>query len=273
MKLGWLSDIHLNFLTETEIVDFFGDLATLEMDGWLVSGDIGDAFNVTGYLRRASQHLLRPVYFVLGNHDFYHGSIAGVSDQLNAFDGNPRLVWLSASDPIELGGGLALVGDEGWGDGRLGDPHSTSVELNDFRLIDELTGLSREELIAATNALGDASAARLVPKLELAVSRCSRVLVVTHVPPFAGAAWHEGQPSGPDWLPWFACEATGQVILDCASRHPETEFLVLCGHTHGAGRFAAASNVTVHTAPAEYGAPALTGVVVDDGSALRVDLR
>jgi len=81
------------------------------------------------------------------------------------------------------------------------------------------------------------------------------VVVVTHVPPFREAAWHEGRPSNDDWVPWFACKATGEAIVACARDCPRTEFIVLCGHTHGAGIHSPAANVMVHTAVAEYGAP------------------
>ena len=197
--------------------------------------------------------------------------MAGVNAHMEALNGKAGLVWLSASDPVELATGFRLVGEDGWGDGRLGNPAGSAVLLNDFRFIEELTGLTRAERVAAVNRLGAASAARLAPKLEKAAEASQRVCVVTHVPPFAGSAWHEGQPSGPDWLPWFACEATGQAILDCAGRHEEVAFVVLCGHTHGAGVYQAASNVVVHTAAAEYGRPALAGIVVDDGSGLWVE--
>lgn len=65
------------------------------------------------------------------------------------------------------------------------------------------------------------------------------VVVVTHVPPFRESAWHEGRPGDDDRVPWFACKATGEAIMACARDCPRTNFIVLCGHTHGA----------------EYGAP------------------
>jgi len=43
--------------------------------------------------------------------------------------------------------------------------------------------------------------------------------------------------------------------MACARDCPRTNFIVLCGHTHGAGVHSPAANVMVHTAGAEYGAP------------------
>ncbi|MBD3161848.1 MAG: phosphoesterase [Candidatus Eisenbacteria bacterium] len=270
MKIGWLSDIHLNFLDDDAVTTFIGELATTGVDAWVISGDIGEAHSVLDYLDRLASGLDRPVCFVLGNHDYYRGSIAGVSREVAAAARADSLVWLTSSGPIEMDEDLCIVGDDGWGDARFGDPIGSRVELNDFHLIEELEGLGRSELIAKANALGDESADRLAPKLDQAALHNAKVCIVTHVPPFEGAAWYDGRQSGPEWLPWFSCAATGRVILDCAERNPDVDFLVLCGHTHGHGCFQASRNVAVHTAGAKYGSPCLQGIVIAEGARLRV---
>ncbi len=218
MKLGWVSDVHLNFLDDSGRGHFFSDLSAHEVDAWIVAGDIGEADSITGYLR-----------------DF------------------ERLLSV-----------IALVGDDGWSDGRLGNPMGTPVELNDFHLISELQGHTRTELIRRLNQLGDEAAARLRMKLDDAADRCTNVVVVTHPPPFKGACWHEGRISSPDWLPWFSCEAVGTAITESADAHPNTRFLVLCGHTHGGGLYSPRANVVAHTASAEYGRPGVQAVIEFD---------
>lgn len=81
----------------------------------------------------------------------------------------------------------------------------------------------------------------------------NQVVVVTHVPPFGGAAWHEGRPSDDDWVPWFSCKAIGDALLNCAVKNPAVDFLVICGHTHGSGEYSPCSNLKVKTGAAEYG--------------------
>jgi predicted phosphohydrolase len=261
MKLGWLSDIHLNFLDQPQVRRFFRKLAACDVDGWLVGGDIGEARSVGGFLRLFETELPCKTYFVLGNHDFYGGSLAGVQAVVRRLVApSDRLVWLTESEPQVLAGGIAVVGEDGWADGRFGNAQGTPVELNDFFVIEELTGLSRPKLVKELNALGDQAAARLAPKLAAAAAASRHVVVLTHVPPFREAAWHEGRPSDDDWVPWFACRATGEAILACARDCPATKFLVLCGHTHGAGVHFPAANVTVRTAGAAYGSPAVQGV-------------
>lgn len=271
MKLGWLSDLHLNFLDAPGRRRFIEELAERLVDAWLFSGDLGEAPTVLGYLEELATLLPVPLYFVLGNHDFYGGSIRGVTEEVDSLArSRDGLVWLTAAEPQLLTPDLAVVGDDGWGDGRLGDPLGTLVVFNDFLLIQELTGHSRRELIRRLNLLGDESARRLGPKLEAAAERCRNVVVVTHVPPFEGASWHEGNTSSDGWLPWLTCDAVGRAILDVAGRHPATSFLVLCGHTHSPGRYAPAPNVVVHTAGAAYGHPTMQASVEFDGRTIRL---
>ena len=50
----------------------------------LITGDIANARTVTGWLERIDDAWERPIYFVLGNHDFYGGSIVGVRASVTA---------------------------------------------------------------------------------------------------------------------------------------------------------------------------------------------
>jgi Icc protein len=271
LKLGWLSDLHLNFLDAPGRRRFMEELAARTEDAWLFSGDLGEAPTVVAYLEELGTLLPVPLYFVLGNHDFYRGSIEGVTEDVASLSrSRDGLVWLTEAEPRLLAPGLALVGDDGWGDARLGDPQGTLVMFNDFFLIQELTGHRKPELVRRLNLLGDESARRLGPKLEAAAGQCRNVIVVTHVPPFEGACWHEGTTSSEGWLPWLTCDAVGRTILDVAGRHAATRFLVLCGHTHSLGRYAPAPNVLVHTAGASYGDPSVQGFVDFDGGSMRL---
>lgn len=261
MRIGWLSDVHLNFLDEESLDRFFAGLAAQAVDAWLVSGDIGEAQSVTQYLQMFETRLPCPTYFTLGNHDFYGGSMAEVHLRVRDLAAaSRRLVWLTASPAETLGGGTAITGDDSWADARFGNARKTPVELNDFFFIRELVGWARPDLIRMLHRLGDQAAARLEPKLRAAADSHDRVYVLMHVPPFREAAWHRGELCDDDWAPWFSCRAVGDVVRGCARDHPDVEFIVLCGHTHGGGRYAAAPNLTVLTAEAEYGAPASQGI-------------
>lgn len=256
MRFGWISDIHLNFLDKPGLRRFLERLSSCDVNAWLLGGDIGQADSVQEYLRILAAALPCKLYFTLGNHDFYGGSLREVRSRVRQMVcQSGHLVWLTDSEPQLLADDVTVVGDDSWADARFSNALGTAVELNDFFEIEELVGLSRWSLVCKLSKLGDEAAARLAPKLQRAAASSRQVVVLTHVPPFWEAAWHQGQLSTEDWVPWFSCRAVGDVILACANAHPNTDFLVLCGHTHGSGVYSPTPNVIVYTAEAEYGAP------------------
>ena len=76
MRLAWATDIHLNFLTSIDRSRFL-DSINEQADALVVSGDIAESNSLGEVLRQMDAVLDMPVYFVLGNHDFYRGSVAG----------------------------------------------------------------------------------------------------------------------------------------------------------------------------------------------------
>ena len=89
----------------------------------------------------------------------------------------------------------------------------------------------------------------------------SKINLLTHVPPFRQACWHEGRISDDQWAPHFTCHAVGQAILEFMADHPDKRLTVLCGHTHGHGETQPLSNLKVITGGAEYGRPEIARVL------------
>ena len=258
----WITDIHLNFVGQAGVAGFFTELAGVQADGILLSGDIAEAPDVALYLATLVQVLGRPTYFVLGNHDFYRGSIAGVRQQVEALCAAcPNLRGLPRAGVVALTENTGLVGHDGWGDGRLGNYWGLAVHLNDWRLIGEFIGLDAARRLDTLHALGDEAAAHFATVLPEALERFRHVLVVTHVPPFREACWYEGRISDDNWLPHFTCKAVGDVLAQAMTAYPEHQMTVLCGHTHGAGEAQVLPNLRVLTGGAAYGKPGLQRVL------------
>src|ERR1051325_7265267 len=74
----WLTDIHLNFLTDDQVDEFLSAVNEERADVVLIGGDIAESHDVARYLEWIDHSIEAPVYFVLGNHDYYHGSIREV---------------------------------------------------------------------------------------------------------------------------------------------------------------------------------------------------
>jgi len=267
MRLAWMTDIHLNFLGTQQIETFLNEILEKDPDALLITGDIGEASSVEVYLRRMVEHVQRPIYFVLGNHDYYHGSIDGVRTRIKRLaDEYKHLYWLPDCGVIPLSEEVALVGHGGWSDGGYGDFLNSSITLSDYLLIAELARKQRypRSMLTLLRALGKEAAAYLREVLFKALESHPKVFVALHSPPFMESCWYEGEAAKEDnpYLPHFTCKACGDVLLEAAKAHPERKITVLCGHTHGSGEVQMSSNLHVITGGAVYEKPEVQQVLM-----------
>jgi len=245
VRATWLTDIHLNFLRRLQLRAFYAKVKAERPDVVLVTGDIAESDSVEQFLADLAAAVEVPIYYVLGNHDYYRSSIQAVRDAVAPRTGRP--CWLPASTPVWLTERMVMVGVDGWGDARCGNLDS-KVQLSDWQLIEDFktSRYDRPARIQLLQDLGDAEAAALRETLA-EIPESDEMLVLTHVPPFPEACWYNGQQSEPAWLPWFTCVATGDVLVEHATQNPNTKITVLCGHTHGAGIYEALPNLVVRT--------------------------
>lgn len=256
MRCAWATDIHLNFVSDRRRFQFAEAVLAEEPEIVLLGGDIAEANTVVPYLGELADWIGRPIYFVLGNHDFYRGSIRVVREsiaELTRRSGN--LVWLNSASAIPIGSDTVLVGHDSWADGSLGDYWGSGVVLNDFLLIEEFLPLGKLERLQLLEALANEAAAHFERVLPEAFGNSRSVVLLTHVPPFRQACWHEGKISADDFLPFFATKVVGDVLTSVMEAHPDCNLRVFCGHTHGGGAADILPNLKVYTGGAEYGNP------------------
>lgn len=261
-RFAWLTDIHLNFLERPQCERFLDDVARQHADGILIGGDIAEGHTLEAYLRMIADRVGGPVYFVLGNHDFYYSSLGATRDTARAVcRAIPSLHWLSESGIVPLSDQTALIGSDGWADGRLGNFFESDVDMTDYFLIEDLSRLDPKSRFQKLNALGDEAAAYFRRLLPEALRQFERVILLTHVPPFREASWHEQGVCDDNHLPHFASRAVGEVLLQIMQEHPARHLTVLCGHTHGRGDVQMAPNLVVKTGGAEYGSPVIQEIL------------
>jgi Icc protein len=263
--LAWATDVHFDMVEPWVLRSFVDRLQASRVDALLIGGDTATATDIDGKLMQIAEMIDLPIKFVLGNHDYYGGSVQAVRDRLAALD-HPLLTWLPASGPQKVAPGVTLVGHGGWGDARLGDFPGSNVVMTDYLAIEELVSKFDAEkfdgafgkgtaLEAELRRQGREAAAALAPQLDEATKSGGEIIVLTHHPPFREACWYEGKISNEVWLPSCTCGAMGDLLRKAAADNPECRFTVLCGHTHGGGTATIAPNLTVHTQAAEFGAP------------------
>lgn len=262
MRLAWLTDVHLDHVRPEAVDALWDSVRAKRPDAVLLTGDLSVASRVEAELERARERLRCPVYFVLGNHDYYGGSLGEVRGRMRALtERRGDLVWLPARGVVELAPGLGLLGHDGWADARAGDPEGSRLAMRDWFVIAELRGLAKTERLERLRALGDEAAAHLREHLPSALSRYERVLVLLHPPPFPEACRYYGLQSPAEWQPHLCCFAAGTALRELALAHPRRSITVLAGHTHGRARVSVERNLEVRAGSVEYGKPAVQSLL------------
>ena len=290
-RISWLTDIHLDACSDAGLEALAKDASSL--DGCIViTGDLSIGPSLHRHLALFAEHAKSPIFFVLGNHDFWYSSIDDVRITVREAceatgkmqSGESRLTYLRDSGPIKLSDRTCLVGVDGWCDARAGNL-ATPLMMNDFLFIDDLAdamapgsvigwkqGVSRSSLHHKLQALASSETALLRRKITKALrtkiqpwatqekaTTFERIVIAMHVPPFVEATWHEGQHSSDDYLPYFTSLCMGKMLREVAAANRKVHFTVLCGHTHGAGVYEVEPNLVVKTGDAMYRWPKVQG--------------
>lgn len=225
--------------------------------GILITGDISNAEQLDKHLAILST-LQCPIFFVLGNHDYWNGSFAGVNRLVrSACIKKPNLVFLDQRGIVQLDEGTVLIGGQGWGDGQAGLGEKSPVTSRDRQLIQEFTDKPREKYFQMLQEMGRSSASAFSEIAVPALEGSKHLIFATHVPPFAASALRE-----PEYLPFYVNVALGEEILRIAHQFPGKKISVYCGHTHRKSTYRPLPNVAVHVADATSGVFQIAGRIL-----------
>lgn len=260
MELAWATDIHLDHCSKGGFPKFADSIKEKSPEGLILTGDISVGYRLFSHLETLAQKIgpYTDIYFVLGNHDFWGKSIEKITEEATRLSNKrDQFNYLTHSMPVMLDDGVFLTGVDGWYDGKAGNFERSTVQLADGMMIAEMR-LPRNLMGDKMRELGETYANMLGVKLGWCISLgAEKIIIATHVPPWNEAAWHEGKPSDEYFAPFFVCQSVGETIEGFADANPGTEFVVLCGHSHGEGEYRPKENVVCYTGGAKYGSPAL----------------
>lgn len=267
----WCTDIHLDFLRPGGPKSF-GEYLKAEYpssDAIVLSGDLANTRSLKNDLQGFEEGCGKPVYFVLGNHDYYHGSFEVTESIANKFSG-----WLEKHQCVELTSSTALVGVEGWYDGMCGFPYQKKFRMSDWDLIkDLLCVVDRDHLLSVCRTRSESMASMAKAKISKAFQTYKTVVFVTHYPPFHESSWHQGALGDDLHAPWFTSILMGKALYEVAEKHPDNKLLVLCGHTHSSGIYDPLSNLKVLTGEALYNHPDVAGVITVKNADCSINMR
>jgi predicted MPP superfamily phosphohydrolase len=270
-KFAWATDIHLDHLGDDKqrIIQFGESLVAQGPTGIFLTGDLSVARLLAYHLGALEQIAKRPIYFVLGNHDYYGARVQAVRDLMkNITNASPFLRYMPTVPYVALNGpGLsgqtAVLGHDGWYDALYGDAQNSNFKMTDWHAIHDFIEVngSKANIVALARkyALEDVTA--MQNSIKQAVRYHKNLVILTHYPPFAQSHLHEGKLGDRDAMPWFTCKMMGDMLLDASKAYPNVKFTVLAGHTHGKYDGKITNNLEVHVGGAEYGRPALQGLI------------
>ena len=259
----WLSDLHLDQADRGKTGILLDQISGIAYGALVVTGDISNASQLPGHLRMlAAASAPRPMYFILGNHDYYDSSIGEVEGNVAAICRTVKnLHHLGGDEIIPLGSGVALIGHGGWADARAGYGRHTVIDSPDRHRIDDFLHLDRQAMLARMRTLGRDSAAIIRHTLPLALSRHRHVVIATHVPPFPETARYNGQRCGEAHLPHYTNLSAGLAIRGIARAFPKNFITILCGHAHSPVRMRILPNLEVRVGGAQTGNPAVQDLI------------
>ena len=125
-------------------------------------------------------------------------------------------------------------------------------------------GLSKANaLIAICSKLAHEATDHVISCAREAISSGARhVVVLTHVPPWIHAHFHEGKPGSEEFHPYFTNGVMGAALEELANEHSEVQFTVFSGHTHGTAYKKVTKNMSCFVQAADYGNPVFERVVI-----------
>jgi predicted phosphohydrolase len=228
MNILWLTDIHLDYLFPKERKAFLSSLGRTDPEVVIVGGDISNAGSLEDDLRAIRKATNAPVYFVLGNHDYFGSSFAAVREKIKKLvqEWN-ALHWLENMSYVNLSKEVALLGHGCWGDAGVGSYWKSYLrkEMPDFRWIADLKVMDSKERLEFLKQLGEEAARHLRESCLAAARQLRHVIVLTHVPPFPQSLVKDGKTDEAG-LPFFCCLSAGKALQEVAEAHPRVRFTV-----------------------------------------------
>jgi len=275
MRLAWMTDIHLDMAGD--ISNKISSISRIcdECEGIIITGDVSISSLLIDHLSALEEGLQKPIYFVLGNHDYYGSNIGVVRrNVVNHCNNSSFLKYMSCLPYIKLKERSYLLGHDGWYDAQNGNPYSDSLLMNDWLQIADFNSairssyagklLNKNVIIGISQRLAQLAANHIANSIKKVAKDSEHIIVMTHVPPFKetfnAAEKYKGMSSS-DILPWYTSKIIGDTLFSAAKAYPHIKFTVLSGHVHSHYDDDLLNNLNVKVGRAIYGNPQVISLI------------
>lgn len=261
MKIDWITDPHLTHLPSKDVlIQFLDHLYHRDSDALFVTGDIAEGDSIAEYLELLAGAYQRPLYVVLGNHDYYGHWMNTVTQKVERVcQRTPKSIlhWMNLEGVVPLTDDTCVIGHDGWYCGLEGSGVRSLQLRPDFAsnhgvrdLVTPRTKKAKWDMFCRLSKnSADVVGARALQAREQGFKR---ILVLTHVPPIREASLYRGRVCDDASAPFYVNGLMGDVLREQAQAHPDIRFEVYCGHTHSP-HVHVEDNLTVHVGAASLG--------------------
>jgi len=251
-KALWYSDLHLNFLSEKKLTLFIDSIISRNPDLVWLTGDITTGKKLIEHLELLVNRLPFPIYFIIGNHDYWGSSIEqtheNIRELVKKYPG--RLFWVSDKLSLPFSESTVLIGNEGWYDAMLGWPRHLVFTWDWFH-ISNFRALGCCKRITSFQKVAADFTSKMRESLLSALNTHDHVYAMTHIPPWAEATHDVGTFFGWFWLPYNVSVKMGMMFKEVMEQFPNKKLTVLCGHTHSKKSVQISGNINCHVAGAD----------------------
>ena len=273
LTLTHLSDLHFDHCSEVQIVEFAKQIIS---DVILITGDISTSHKFRNHIFLFERYTNRPIYYVLGNHDFYYSSINEFRNKVCDIDRMSQfLKYLSSVPYIQLSNNTAIIGHDGWYDAN--NIISEEIYMNDWSLIKEyattpdlnfykIAQISKQICNISIKHIADS-----IAKVTKQKKNINNIIVATHVPPFEEI--FQQISKSPETInsrrkrfdilkPWYLSNSMGILLKKAADTFPHIKFSIFCGHLHENASVKIKDNLYCYTSEAIYSQPRIGTIFV-----------
>jgi len=229
-KYLWFTDTHLLPFNRFKMLNTILDEKPA---GVFLTGDISNSsYTLMGDLDFLGKRIGRPLYFVLGNHDYHFSSIHKTHQGVRELCQKHRnLIWMTEADIVPLNEEVALIGSEGWYSCE-GDSSYLKWTF-DWWLINEFENMpDMKSRIEAFKWLAEQSANVLSERLERALENYKTVYLLSHFTSWKEANRCSSLLSEAFWEPYNTNIPLGLALEKVMVTRKKRHLVCLMGHSH-----------------------------------------
>jgi predicted MPP superfamily phosphohydrolase len=274
MKIAWFTDIHLDCVDNLQDTITRLKIEANSSEAVIITGDISVGTSIVQHLKQLESSLNKPIYFVMGNHDYYFSNILETRRKVTeACRYLSFSKYLGAMPYVKLNNSTVLIGSDGWYDGINGNVADSEIIMNDWLKINDFApairptvmgrSLDKGIILQIARSICKASVAHVFKGIKATADDFDHLIIATHFPPFV-ESYTKAKFDGIDAdlvIPWYTSRMMGEMLLSAAKTYPNTQFTVLSGHTHGRFTGDILPNLHAKVGKSQYGAPQIAGNV------------